>query len=128
MNTMLKAQVLATALDVYFSSIGYTTTTISKVKPPSTFLPNGGIGTFVMDTTAVCPMVDNTTTGTATCLNNTPSSDASASGAVPWASRSVSGILAFAATVGTSPWTTGAFTGTAAPRAGTAPTAPSRSC
>jgi hypothetical protein len=48
-----------------------------------------------------------------TCKNNTPSTDAFGAGAVPWASRSVSDILAFAATTGSSPWATGAFTGNA---------------
>jgi hypothetical protein len=118
MNKMLKAQMLATALDVYFSGPGYSTVASgsgkNQVKPPSNFLPNGGIGGFVMDLKAICPMVDNTTAGTATCKSNMPSTNAFASGAVPWASSSVSGILGFAATVGTSPWTTGAFTGTAA--------------
>jgi hypothetical protein len=122
MNTMLKAQMLSTALDVYFSTPvaaggGYSTTASgtgkNQVKPPSSFLPNGGIGGFAMDLKAVCPMVDNLNTGTATCKNNTPSTDAFGAGAVPWASRSVSGILAFAATTGSSPWATGAFTGNA---------------
>jgi hypothetical protein len=116
MNKMLKAQMLATALDVYFSTstLGYTTVGVGSgknvVKPPSNFLPNGGIGTFVMDLTAICPMVDNTTTGTATCSGNKPSTNGFASGALPWASRSVSNILTFAATNGVSPWATGAFT------------------
>jgi hypothetical protein len=109
MNVMLKAQMLATALDVYFSSYGYTATSVSKTKPPSNFLPNGGIGTFNMDMTAICPMVDNTTTGTATCKNNTPSTNASGSGAVPNAAMTVNAILTFAATVGSSPWATGAY-------------------
>jgi hypothetical protein len=115
MNKMLEAQMLSTALDVYFStsSLGYTSTKVGSAKPPSNFLPNVGIGTFVMDLAAVCPMVDNLNTGTATCLNNTPSTDAYGSGAVPWASQSVNGILTFAATTGSSPWSTGAFTGTA---------------
>jgi hypothetical protein len=113
MNKMLKAQMLATALDVYFSSYGYTTVTSSgkgAPKPPSNFLPNGGIGTFTMDLTAICPMVDNTSTGGALCGPSKPSTNGFASGAFPWASRTVSGILAFAATAGSSPWTTGAFT------------------
>lgn len=117
MNKMLKAQMLATALDVYFSSFGYTTTpggTVKNpIKPPSNFLPNGGIGGFVMDLRAVCPMVDDATTGAATCKSGLPSTDAFASGAVPWASNSISNILKFAATLDVSPWATGAFTGTA---------------
>jgi hypothetical protein len=119
MNKMLKAQMLATALDVYFSDplLGYSTVAIgsgkNQIKPPSNFLTQGSIGGFVMDLTAVCPMVDNLSTGTATCLNNTPSTNGYSAGAVPWASQAVSGILSFAATLGSSPWSTGAFTGTA---------------
>jgi hypothetical protein len=97
MNYMLRAQMLATALDVYFSSTGYQTTSVSKSKPPSAFLPNGGIGSFNMDMTAICPMVDNTTAGTATCKLGLPSTDAYASGAVPAAAMTVDAILAFAA-------------------------------
>jgi hypothetical protein len=114
MNKMLKAQMLATALDVYFSSIGYSTVGITSgktsIKPPSNFLPNGGIGTFVMDLQSICPMVDDLSTGVATCKNGTPSTDAFAANAVPWAAKSISDILTFAATL--SPG--GAFTGTAA--------------
>jgi hypothetical protein len=36
-----------------------------------------------MDLTTVCPMVDNTTTGSAKWNNSLPSTDAVASGAVP---------------------------------------------
>jgi hypothetical protein len=113
MNKMLKAQMLATALDVYFSSTGYTTLTSSgkgAPKPPSNFLPNGGIGTFKMDLTAICPMVDNTTAGSASCSAGKASTNGFASGAFPWGSQFVSVILNFAATAGSSPWTTGAFT------------------
>jgi hypothetical protein len=98
MNTMLKAQMLATALDVWFSGPGWTSTTLSKVKPPSTFLSHNSLGTFNMDTTAICPMVDNLSTGTATCKNNTPSTDAVAAGAVPTSPMSMQAILNFAAT------------------------------
>jgi hypothetical protein len=113
MNKMLKAQMLATALDVYFSSTGYTAVTSSgksAPKPPSNFLPNGGIGTFKMDLTAICPMVDNTTAGSASCSAGKASTNGFASGALPWGSQFVSVILNFAATAGASPWTTGAFT------------------
>ena len=110
MNKMLKLQMLATSLDVYFSSLGYSTTpkTVAgkTIKPPSNFLPNGGIGTFTMDLTAICPMVDNTTTGTATCAGLLPSTNGYASGAFPWSSRTVSGILTFAASAPSA----GAFT------------------
>jgi hypothetical protein len=120
MNTMLKAQMLATALDVYFSTttLGYSTVASgsgkNQIKPPSSFLSITNLGTFKMDLTAICPMVDNLNTGTATCLNNTPSTSAVAAGAVPSSPMAMQAILNFAATVGSSPWTTGAFTGTAA--------------
>lgn len=99
-NKMLKAQMLATALDVYFSdpAKGYTSQAIGKTKPPSTFLTHGSLGAFRMDMTAVCPMVDNTATGMATCKNNTPSTNGFASGAVPSAAMTVQAILTYAAT------------------------------
>jgi hypothetical protein len=107
MNNMLKAQMLATALDVYFSGPGYSSTPIgsgkNQIKPPSSFLTHGPLGGFNMDMTAVCPMVDNTTAGTATCKNNTPSTDSFASGAVNAAAMTVSQILTFASTLDTTP-------------------------
>ena len=99
MNKMLKAQMLGSALDVWFSGAGWTSTTLNKIKPPSGFLSHNSLGTFKMDTTAVCPMVDNTTTGTATCQGNKPSTDAVASGAVPSSPMTMQAILDFAATV-----------------------------
>jgi len=98
MNNMLKAQMLATALDVWFSGPGWTTTKSGAIKPPSNFLSHNNLGTFNMDTTAICPMVDNTTTGTATCKNNKPSTDAVASGALTGSPMSMQAILNFAAT------------------------------
>jgi hypothetical protein len=98
MNVMLKAQMMGTALDVWFSGPGWTSTKIGGVKTPSNFLSHNNLGTFNMDTTAVCPIVDNTTTGTATCLNNLPSTDAVASGAVSSSPMSMQAILNFAAT------------------------------
>jgi hypothetical protein len=100
MNAMLKAQMLATALDVYFTdgTKGYTATKVGSTKPPSNFLPNAPLGAFVMDVTAVCPMVDNTTAGTATCTASNPSTDANASGVVPSASMSVQAILDYEST------------------------------
>lgn len=98
MNKMLKAQMLATALDVYFSGTGWTGTTINKIKPPSNFLSHNNLGTFKMDLTAICPMVDNTTAGTATCKNNTPSTDGVASGAFASSPMAMQAILDFAAT------------------------------
>jgi hypothetical protein len=114
MNVMLKAQMLATALDVYFSdpSLGFTTTSVSKTKQPSSFFTGASpLGSFVMDLTAICPMVDNTTAGTATCQAGASSTNGFASGAFPWPFKSVQAILDFAATVGPSPWTIGAYTG-----------------
>jgi hypothetical protein len=98
MNSMLKAQMLGTALDVWFSGPGWTSTKIGGIKPPSNFLSHNNLGTFKMDTTAVCPMVDNLNTGSATCLNNTPSTDAVAAGAVPSSPMSMQSILDYAAT------------------------------
>jgi len=100
MNLMLRAQMLATALNVYFSdpSRGYTTTAVPKTKPPSWFLPGVPIGAFVMDLTAVCPMVANSLTGAATCQNNTPSTNGFTAGALPSASMTVQAILTHAST------------------------------
>jgi hypothetical protein len=97
MNVMLRAQMLSTALDVYFSdpTMGYTATSKSGKKPPSTFLTHGALGGVSIDTTAICPMSDNSTTGTATCKNNTPSTDGFASGAFPAACMTVQGILTY---------------------------------
>jgi hypothetical protein len=98
MNNMLQAQMLGTALDVWFSGPGWTSTKIGSVKPPSTFLTHNNLGSFNMDTTAICPMVDGLSTGTATCQNNTPSTDAVAAGAVPTSPMSMQSLLDFAAT------------------------------
>lgn len=98
MNTMVKAQMLATSLDVWFSGTGWTSTTVNKVKPPSVFLSHNNLGTFNMDTTSVCPMVDNLSTGTATCKNNTPSTNAVTAGAVPSSPMSIQAILDYAST------------------------------
>src|SRR5207247_6375158 len=95
---MLKAQMLGTALDVWFSGPGWTSTKIGSIKPPSNFLSHNNLGTFNMDTTSVCPMVDNLSTGSATCKNGLPSTDAVAAGAVPTSPMSMQAILDFAAT------------------------------
>jgi hypothetical protein len=101
MNVMLKAQMLGTALDVYFSdpNKGYTSTTISGKKPPSSFLTNGSLGGLNIDLTLICPMIDNTTAGTASCKNNTPSTNGFASGAFLSACLTVQGILDYESTV-----------------------------
>src|SRR3984957_19121358 len=101
MNVMLKAQMLGTALDVYFStsSYGWTSTTSGSIKPPSKFFVSGaGLGSFKIDKTAICPEIDNTTTGTATCTGALPSTNAFASGAVPAAAMTIQQILDFEAT------------------------------
>jgi hypothetical protein len=98
MNSMLKAQMLGTALDVWFSGPGWTSTTINNIKSPSKFLSHNNLGTFKMDTTAVCPMVDNLSTGTATCQGGTPSTNAVAAGAVPTSPMSMQAILDYAST------------------------------
>jgi hypothetical protein len=100
MNVMLRAQMLATALDVYFSdpALGYSTTASGKLKPPSAFLTGGPLGGFIMDLTAICPMVDNTTAGTATCKNNLPSTNGFASMAFPSAAMTVQAILTYEST------------------------------
>ena len=101
MNKMVKAQMLGTALDVWFSGAGWTSTTVNKVKPPSIFLSHNNLGAFKMDTTAVCPMVDDPNVGSATCKNNTPSTDAVAAGAVPTSPMGMQAILDYAATTPT---------------------------
>jgi len=98
MNSMLKAQMLGTSLDVWFSGPGWTSTAKSGIKPPSNFLSHNSLGSFNMDTTAVCPMVDNLSTGTATCQNNTSSTNAVQAGAVPTSPMSMQAILGYAAT------------------------------
>jgi hypothetical protein len=100
MTTMLKAQMLATALDVYFStpSLGWVQQPSgTKTKYPSNFLPGTGLGAWKMDLTAICPMIDNLSTGTATCKNNTPSTDAVAAKAFPSSPMTMLSILQYAA-------------------------------
>jgi hypothetical protein len=102
MNKMLKAQMLGTALDVWFSGPGWTSNVCTGCpKPPSKFLTHNLLGTFNMITTAICPMIDNLNTGTATCKNNTPSTDAVAAGALPNSPMSMQAILDYAATTPT---------------------------
>jgi hypothetical protein len=113
MNVMLKAQMLGTALDVWFSGPGWRSTKIGTVKQPSVFFSHNNLGTFNMDVTAICPMIDNLSTGTATCTNNTPSTDAVAAGALPNSPMAMQAILDFAATIdpATPPWDVGAYHG-----------------
>jgi hypothetical protein len=113
MNSMLKAQMLTTSLDVYFSSYGYTSTAIkvggTTYKAPSNFLPNGGIGTYVMDLTAICPMVDNLSTGTGNCTKALPGTNGYSAGAVPCSGQSINGLLNYAATMSATSPTGGAL-------------------
>jgi hypothetical protein len=63
-NSMLKAQMLATALDVYFSdAVGLGG---NRIGAPGAIANAGGIGTVSIDLTKVCNMIDGTG-GTATC-------------------------------------------------------------
>jgi hypothetical protein len=95
MNAMLKAQMLATALDVYFSDPGLGG---NKIGAPA---PIGGV---VIDLTMICKMIDGTG-GTATC-SGTYENTTAAFGGTP-SLQSVSQILAYAAsqsTAGGSVW------------------------
>jgi hypothetical protein len=106
MNVMLKAQMLGTALDVYFSTTGYGYSSTNKtvggktVKAPSNFLSfansHGGAGAFNMDLTAICPMVDNST-GTATCSGGKPSTNGITSGAFNASPKLISVLLTYEA-------------------------------
>jgi len=94
MNAMLKAQMLATALDVYFSdpALGG-----NKIGAPSP------IGAVAIDLTKICKMIDGSG-GTATC-NNTYENVSSAFGAAT--SLTVSQMLAYASSqsnVGGTAW------------------------
>ncbi len=85
MNAMLKAQMLSTALDVYFSSSALGGNKISAPAP---------IGGVAIDLTQICKMIDGST-GTATCGGAYENSSA----AFGWAtSLTVSQMLAYAAT------------------------------
>jgi hypothetical protein len=95
MNPMLKAQMLATALDVYFSdpALGG-----NKISAP---VPIGGV---TIDLTNVCKMIDGSG-GTATCTAGSLRSVSSAFGGAT--SLTVSQMLAFAASqsnVGGTTW------------------------
>jgi len=65
-NAMLKAQDLATTLDVFFTGPGWTGSKIGSVKPPSTFLPNSPLGNVQIDLTQICNMTDGSG-GSGTC-------------------------------------------------------------
>jgi hypothetical protein len=85
MNAMLKGQMLATALDVYFSS-----SSLGGVKISA---PDGPIGAITIDLTKICKMIDGTG-GTATCGGTYYNTSAAFGGA---SSLTVSQILSYAA-------------------------------
>ena len=89
MNAMLKAQMLATALDVYFSdpALGG-----NKISAPA---PVGGV---TIDLTKVCSMIDSSS-GTGTCFGTYLNASSAFGGAT---SLMVSQILAYAASQSTS--------------------------
>jgi hypothetical protein len=107
MNAMLRAQMLATALDYYFGTtgLGWSTLASGKIKPPSSFLKQDGLANFTMDMTSICPMVDNLSTGTAVCTSNTPSTNGFTAGAFPAASMTTIALLNYEAS--NPPYTTG---------------------
>lgn len=84
MNAMLKAQMLATALDVYFSDPALGT---NKIGAPA---PIGGV---VIDLTKICHMIDGSG-GTATCSGSYENVSSAFGGA---SSLSVSAMLTYAA-------------------------------
>jgi hypothetical protein len=67
-NLMLKAQMLATALDVYFSDgVGLGG---NRIGAPAAIASAGGIGTVSIDLSKICNMIDGSG-GTATCSGTT---------------------------------------------------------
>jgi hypothetical protein len=86
MNAMLKWQMLATALDVYFSDPALGGNKIGAT------LPIGGV---TIDLTSVCNMIDSSN-GTATCSGSTENVSGAFGGA---SSLTVSRMLSYAASV-----------------------------
>jgi len=84
MNAMLKAQMLATSLDVYFSDPALGGNKIAAAQP---------IGGEKIDLTKVCVMIDSST-GTGSCSGNTESTSGAFGGAT---SGTVSFLLTYAA-------------------------------
>ncbi len=94
MNAMLKAQMLATALDVYFSDPALGGNKINAPAP---------IGSVKVDLTMICAMIDSSG-GTATCSGSFQNVSSAFGGAT---SLTVSQILAYAASqsnVGGTSW------------------------
>ena len=95
MNAMLKGQMLATALDVYFSDAALGGNKINAAQP---------LGGVKIDLTKVCKMIDNTSTGGGTCSGTTVNASAAFGGAI---APTVSQLLTYAAgqsNVGGSSW------------------------
>ena len=95
MNAMLKAQMLATALDVYFSD---STLGGNKINAPA---PIGGVS---IDLTMICKMIDSTN-GTATCSGSFEDVRSAFGTTTPL--MTVSNMLSYAASqsnAGGSPW------------------------
>jgi len=94
MNAMLKGQMLATALDVFFSDPALGGNKINAATP---------IGGVKIDLTQVCKMIDSSS-GTGTCSGATVNASSAFSG---FSSRTVLQMLAYAAgqsNVGGSAW------------------------
>jgi hypothetical protein len=96
MNAMLKAQMLATALDVYFSdpALGG-----NKIGAPT----GHPVGSQAIDLTMICKMIDGSG-GTATCSGTFQNTSSAFGGGT---CQTVSALLAYAATqsgVGGTPW------------------------
>jgi len=87
MNAMLKAQMLATALDVYFTATG-TANTCSKLRAAN-------LGGQKIDLTKVCKMIDSSS-GTATC-SGIPLNTSSAFGGLACPNSTVNALLSYAA-------------------------------
>jgi hypothetical protein len=95
MNAMLKGQMLATALDVYFSDPSLGGNKISAAAP---------LGGVKIDLTQVCKMIDNSSTGAGSCSGTTVNASGAFGGAT---SLTVSQLLAYAASqsnIGGSIW------------------------
>jgi plastocyanin len=104
MNPMLKAQMLATALDVYFSGSGTAAPPLIGILGGNKIGAAVSIGGVTIDLTNVCKMIDSSG-GTATCSANSLRSVSSAFGGAT--SLTVSQMLAYAASqsnVGGSMW------------------------
>jgi hypothetical protein len=89
MNAMLKAQMLATALDVYFSDPALGLNKIAALLP---------LGPLTVDLTKICHMLDNTSTGAGTC-GGTFENVSSAFGSPMNSELTITAMLAFENTV-----------------------------